>query len=632
MPKHKTAAYLGSFNGFTNGHLDAVEKQAGIFDDVIVGIGVNPDKKDREFSLAELETNARHVVRHLPNVRVLSFSGLFTDFLQEQRAHVLVRGLRGGSEYEAQIGMERYAEWHNARRAWEDKHKGVTFYLPAASGKEFISSSLVKAVMREQGDVEGMAPASTVAQLQARRERQYPYGLTGMSGAGKGYVAGKFREIANELCIPLHYEDMDLIPHDILGSRPEADYVLLRREIGKTFGRKLVNGDGSIERSMLGPLLFKSPKKMAKFNAMMRGRVLLRLRKNLNRRKGILLMDSALLAEAKWTNLVNHNVLVADADLATRTARLEKRADLTPEQVLRRAASQFTTEKKIAITRQAIAAADYGSVQVLENNGQLTDRDFRAAFDGMLKQIDIFGELRMTGFFKRLGVAEPEQAYDIVRKLYGGDERRYHALSHVVDGLNIIPDIADQIEDPDAFMLAWVFHDAVYDTRVPLPEGVKTSEERSADLMAEHARKWGLDEGLIERARRLILVTQYGKAGFEPVTNDEMLFVDLDMSILGRPPKVFAIYDEGIRYEYGHVPQAAWISDMYSVLLPMLLRFTKGRAMFLQSLDAERLFYTPYFSERYGQQAKENIEGSLAELARRGNIVRNEPLRKPEVQ
>jgi pantetheine-phosphate adenylyltransferase len=603
LPKQTRAAYLGSFRGLTNGHLDVIEKLSALFSEVIVGIGINPDKTP-EFSLAELEDLTKHEVRRFPNVRVMAFRGLFMDFLEEQNVDVLVRGMRNTEDYAAQKTQDHYDTWNQARIKWENNGHGgrtrTTFYLPSPPDKEFISSSLVKALLQEQGEVNGLAPTRTIAELQARIERQYPYGVTGVSGAGKTETCRKFKALADELCIPLHHEDIDHIAHDILGKLQEPAYVALREEIGNVFGKKKVlMKDGTINRKKLGKILFADPQAMQTYNEMMRPHLLRQLRKNLNRRRGILLLDSALFADAGLTHLSNHNAMVVDADLKTRVRRLKIRAGLTPAQVKRRAESQYTTEKKLTSIQDAISKADYGSVQTLANTDDISDKALRSAFNTMLEQVDIFGELRISGFLARQGIADPQGGYKTIRLLYSDNDRRFHALSHIVDGLNVMQKIEDQIEDPKAFKLGWLFHDSVYDLAQSENDRpcCASNEQRSAELMAKHAKGWGFDDATIKKASNLILKTEYGLA--TPTTNDEKLFVDLDLSTLGRTPEFFQRYEENIRQEHSRIPDDAWKA---------------GRTAFLESLDTNALYRTPYFQNEYGAQAKANIAASLEAL------------------
>jgi pantetheine-phosphate adenylyltransferase len=613
--KKLRAAYLGSFRGFTRGHLDVVRALAKQFGEVIVGIGINPEKA-MEFSLAELEANTRRILSDLPNVEVNSFSGLFNDFLDREKVDILVRGLRSGREFDEQIDQEHF-DWFRQdkerERNGQMEPKRLTLYMPVRQQNGFISSSLVKKVLKEHGDPSGLAPTSTIAQLMGRLEHQYPYGITGVSGAGKRWICDKFKELADDLCIPMHYVDLDAVAHDMLEDRQERFCIDLRNDVARIFGRELMKDNGAIDRKKLGEIVFDDPAKMKRYNELIYSPLLLALRDTLNGKKGVLLLDGALSAEFGLTHLANHNFLVMDGEPLAQAERLKERDKLNEAQVVRRAESQYTTQKKIEIIKEAIALDDYGALQTLKNDGLLTPEDIRTAFDTMLEHVDIFGELRIKGFFSANKTVKPDQAYETIRSLYSGNDRRYHSLSHIVDGLNIIPKIEGQIENPKAFTLAWIFHDSMYDTALSCEEtNSKSNGERSADKMAEQARAWGFDQKTIDCAADLIWQTETGEAA--PVTNDEKLFVDLDMSILGRSPEEIAIYENELRIEHGSYTETDWIKD---------------RTAFLQSLDTDNLFHTSFFRDIYGPQAKENVAASLARLRPRENL--NQEIQGPRL-
>ena len=93
--------YAGSFDPFTNGHLHVVEKSAKLFDKVIIGIGVNPDKKRRynqEIMKSAIEKIIRN--RNLTNVSVVCYDSLSADVALEHHATLLVRGVRNGMDYQ----------------------------------------------------------------------------------------------------------------------------------------------------------------------------------------------------------------------------------------------------------------------------------------------------------------------------------------------------------------------------------------------------------------------------------------------------------------------------------------------------------------------------------------------------
>jgi predicted metal-dependent HD superfamily phosphohydrolase len=145
--------------------------------------------------------------------------------------------------------------------------------------------------------------------------------------------------------------------------------------------------------------------------------------------------------------------------------------------------------------------------------------------------------------------------------------------------------------EADAVELALAWHDAVYDPRAG------DNEEKSAALFREAAARHRLDRRLAAAVERLILQTKTHVARNRP---DEQVMIDIDLSILGAPPDVFAAYDRSIRREYAHVPEAAWRERRAAVLRAFLLR--------------EKLFTTRFFRERYEAQARRNLAQAIAAL------------------
>ena len=136
--------YPGTFDPITNGHTDLIGRAARLFDEVVVGVANSPSKRPL-FDLDERVQLARQVTAHLPNVKVVGFSGLLVDFAREQQANVLIRGLRAVSdfEYEFQMaGMNRsvYPEVE-------------TVFLTPGEQYMFISATMVREIARLGGDV-----------------------------------------------------------------------------------------------------------------------------------------------------------------------------------------------------------------------------------------------------------------------------------------------------------------------------------------------------------------------------------------------------------------------------------------------------------------------------------------------
>jgi len=138
------AVYPGTFDPVTNGHSDLVQRAAGLFDKVIVGIAANPGKTPL-FDLAQRVAMAEQVLSHLDNVEVCGFSELLVDFVKAKDAKVILRGLRAVSdfEYEMQLAsMNRHLE-----------HTLETVFMTPSEETSFISASLVKEIALHGGDV-----------------------------------------------------------------------------------------------------------------------------------------------------------------------------------------------------------------------------------------------------------------------------------------------------------------------------------------------------------------------------------------------------------------------------------------------------------------------------------------------
>lgn len=158
------AVYAGSFDPFTLGHQDIVQRAAALFDRVTVGIGINPEKRPL-FTPDERLVMARDVLQHIVNVDVRCFEGLAVDFIRSCGARVLVRGVRTLSDIETEFTMTL------ANRALDPEID--TIFLMASERFTHISSSLIKqiALMGRQSAATKLAdfvPSAVVPQLLER--------------------------------------------------------------------------------------------------------------------------------------------------------------------------------------------------------------------------------------------------------------------------------------------------------------------------------------------------------------------------------------------------------------------------------------------------------------------------------
>ena len=180
--------------------------------------------------------------------------------------------------------------------------------------------------------------------------------------------------------------------------------------------------------------------------------------------------------------------------------------------------------------------------------------------------------------------------------MYRAADRHYHSMAHVEDLLALAGQHADLVSDMPAMEAAIWFHDAILDT------SRSDNEARSADL----AREWlalGSDADRVERVAMMVEATASHAvpAGLPADLREQtMLFLDMDLSILGAEPQRFDAYETAVRREYGWVPDEAWRS---------------GRAKVLRRfLERPSIFATPRFRALCEDAARANIARSLARL------------------
>lgn len=146
----KRVLYPGSFDPFTIGHFDLVERACKLFDEVIVGVAVNPGKNPL-FTLQERADLIAESCKNFPNVKVVSFEGLLIDAVQNLQADAVLRGLRAFSDFEYELQMAL------TNRSMLDSCETI-FMMPNAN-TSFISSHMVKEVALLHGKFEQYVPS-----------------------------------------------------------------------------------------------------------------------------------------------------------------------------------------------------------------------------------------------------------------------------------------------------------------------------------------------------------------------------------------------------------------------------------------------------------------------------------------
>ena len=156
-----TAVYPGSFDPITKGHLHILKVGSEVFDKVIIAVANNPQKKGF-LSVEERVNLIKESITHLDNVEVDSFEGLTIEYAKKAGAKVLIRGLRAVSdfEYELQLSQANSALCENIR----------TVFLTTKPKYNFISSSTIKEIYNNGGDISKFVPQPVYDFLMKRKQ------------------------------------------------------------------------------------------------------------------------------------------------------------------------------------------------------------------------------------------------------------------------------------------------------------------------------------------------------------------------------------------------------------------------------------------------------------------------------
>jgi pantetheine-phosphate adenylyltransferase len=154
------AIYPGSFDPPTNGHLDVIARAAVVFTTVTVAVVVNPQKRSPFFALEEREAMLRRCTGNLDNVRVGHFRGLLADYVKEISADVIVKGLRVVSDFENEMA---FAHMNRSLTGVD------TMFLMSDSSYSFVSSSLIKEVYLQGGDIARYVPGVVLEFMHSKR-------------------------------------------------------------------------------------------------------------------------------------------------------------------------------------------------------------------------------------------------------------------------------------------------------------------------------------------------------------------------------------------------------------------------------------------------------------------------------
>ena len=148
--------YPGTFDPLTNGHLDLIQRAEKLFGNVVVAVLENTNKKPT-FDLSRRIIQINNAISHLSNINVISYEGLTVDCAKEEKANLILRGLRAMSDFEYELQIAHTNKSLNSSIE--------TIFLSTNTNFSFLSSSLVKEVAKFGGEINHMVPEAVEKDL-----------------------------------------------------------------------------------------------------------------------------------------------------------------------------------------------------------------------------------------------------------------------------------------------------------------------------------------------------------------------------------------------------------------------------------------------------------------------------------
>ncbi len=357
------AVYAFSADPITYGHINIVERMSRCFERCIVGIGRNP-MKNYSFSLEIRKQLATQALKHLPNVEVLAFDGMMVDFAYEQGAKVIIKGVRNATDvdYEQTLHLVGVSQ-----------EMGIDTHLLFADPKlAHVSSSVVKAMQIEQGFIHDYVPPVVKAAVEAKIANQLIIGVTGSIASGKTSLCAELIKQAEALSIPAHHINIDQIAHELLEGKTIAAPLFddIKNQLLNLLGQEILV-DGKMSRTLIATKIFSDSTLLRQFNQILEKPMSMLLRRSLKAKQGVILLDSALLLDVDWLQLINYRCVLCFVEEDLQRIRMQERG-YSEEQQQQRLGSQFSNSEKEQQIIQAIEKTGYGKLWKMNTQNSIS--------------------------------------------------------------------------------------------------------------------------------------------------------------------------------------------------------------------------------------------------------------------
>lgn len=346
-----TAIYALSADPITYGHINVIERAAKMFEKLVVAIGDNPDKK-YTFNKEERTLLAQHSLKHLLNVSVTSFEGLLVTFAYENNISVIVRGIRNTQDMEYEYNL------HQINDSQDLDIDTISLFTKPEQSK--ISSSSVKALQKEHGDIIDYVPLIVKDHLERRISKQKIIGFTGIMGSGKSYIAKQLALYSEDKSTKVYNIELDDVAKYVLYESEKPSHLKLREALVKNFGTS--------KKSEMAAILFQSKEKLSIMQELIRKPLLTEISTMLRGKEGIVIINSATLIEHDLLKLTNNNVVIVTSNDQERFERLKEFRNISEEVAKERIQHTLSNQQKINTVQSIIDNEGYGKLIVFDNS------------------------------------------------------------------------------------------------------------------------------------------------------------------------------------------------------------------------------------------------------------------------
>ena len=340
-----------------------IERAAARFEEVRVVVLNNP-LKQYVFALKERVRLIKEVVSSWKNVKVDGHQGLLADYAYSQHVSLILRGIRNPQD----LTYERMLQAGN-REQWGALE--TFFMLPHKS--QFISSSFVKSILKDYGNIAAFVPLKIKQALEERVLKQIRLGVTGSIACGKSSVARALVAVLAKRGISATYVDLDKLVHRIYRFSQRPDHLGLKAVLLDLLGPGCFKANGDLHRSELSRRVYQNRDKklLNRLTTLLKNPLELELRKSIAGKVGLILIDGTVLLEHGGQVLTNNNFLFVSAAREVQAQWLMERDGVSYEAALNKIELAGPTEDKMALQEDFARRTGHGRQIVFHNNQDL---------------------------------------------------------------------------------------------------------------------------------------------------------------------------------------------------------------------------------------------------------------------